>query len=209
MAEGWDLVAEQRNAFADLIEPLDDEQAATPSLCEGWTVHETAAHLLTFTHLGMTKFAWEMAKSRFNYDRGADRIARRLAGKYTLEEIAEKLHARADSANVSKQFPPEMTTTDVTIHMQDVRRPLDLGTDVDPDIVTTVLDFLTTHKQGKAVVSKGRLDGLALSATDADWSHGTGAEVSGPGEALMMAIAGRPTFDELSGDGVELLADRP
>ena len=47
MAEGWDLVAEQRNVFADLIEPLDDEQAATPSLCEGWTVHETAAHLLT------------------------------------------------------------------------------------------------------------------------------------------------------------------
>lgn len=209
MAEGWDLVAEQRIAFADMIEPLDDEQAATPSLCEGWTVHQTAAHLLSFTHLGMAKFAWEMAKARFNYDRGADRIARRLAAKNSLPRIAEKLRDRAGAENLSKQFPPEMTTTDVTIHMQDIRRPLNLGTDVDPHIVSTVLEFLTTHKQGKAVVSKGRLDGLALSTTDTDWSYGEGAEVRGPGEALMMAIAGRPTFDELDGPGVELLAGRP
>ena len=185
MADGWDLVAEQRIAFADLIEPLDDEQAETASLCDGWTVHQTAAHLLSFTHLGMTKFAWAMAKARFNYDRGADRIARRLAAKHAIAEIAEMLRDRAGAENVSKQFPPEMTTTDVTIHMQDIRRPLGLGTDVDPHVVTTVLDFLTEHKQGRAVVSKGRLDGLALSTTDTDWSHGTGAEVTGPGEALI------------------------
>ena len=208
MAEGWDLVAEQRIAFADMIEPLDDEQAATPSLCEGWTVHQTAAHLLSFTHLGMAKFAWEMGKARFNYDRGADRIARRLAAKNSLPRIAEKLRDRAGAENLSKQFPPEMTTTDVTIHMQDIRRPLGLGTDVDPHIVNTVLEFLTTHKQGKAVVSKGRLDGLALSTTDTDWSYGTGVELSGPGEALILAIAGRPTLDELDGPGVEVLAER-
>lgn len=208
MAEGWELAAEQRIAFADLIEPLDDEQAARPSLCEGWTVHQTAAHLLSFTHLGMTKFAWEMAKARFNYDRGADRIARRLAEKYTIAEIAEMLRDRAGAENVAKQFPPELTTSDVTVHLQDIRRPLGLGTDLDPHVVNTVLDFLTTHEQGKSVVSKGRLDGLALTTTDTDWSHGSGAEASGPGEALMMAIAGRPTFDELSGPGVELLVAR-
>ncbi len=101
-----------------------------------------------------------------------------------------------------------MTTTDVTIHLQDIRRPLGLGADLDPHLVNTVLDFLTTHKQSKAVVSKGRLDGLALSTTDTDWSFGTGAEIGGPGEALILAIAGRPTLDELDGPGVELLAER-
>ena len=208
MYKRQDLVAEQRIAFADMIEPLDDEQAATPSLCEGWTVHQTAAHLLSFTHRGTAKFAWEMGKARFNYDRGADRIARRLAAKNSLPRIAEKLRDRAGAENLSKQFPPEMRTTDVTIHMQDIRRPLGLGTDVDPHIVNTVLEFLTTHKQGKAVVSKGRLDGLALSTTDTDWSYGTGVELSGPGEALILAIAGRPTLDELDGPGVEVLAER-
>ena len=100
----------------------------------------------------MAKFAWAMARARFNYDRGADRIARRLAEQNSLPRIAEKLRDRAGAENLSKQFPPEMTTTDVTIHLQDIRRPLGLGTDVDPHIVNTVLDFLTTHKQGKAVV---------------------------------------------------------
>lgn len=208
MATGWDLVARHRRSFADLIEPLTAEQAATTSLCAPWTVHQTAAHLLTFTHYGMPRLFLQMARAGFDYDKAADRIARKLAADHTLAEIAAMLRDRADKPSPSKQFPPEMTLTDVTVHRQDIRRALDLGTDVEPAVVNTVLGFMTTHTQAEAVVAKGRIDGLALIAVDTAWSFGDGDAVEGSGEALMMAIAGRDTLDELIGPGVEILRGR-
>ena len=170
--------------------------------------HQTAAHLLTFTHYGMPKLFLQMARSGFDYDKAASRIARKLADDHSMAEIAGMLRDRADKPNPSKQFPPEMTLTDVTVHRQDIRRPLGLGTDLDPGVAEPVLVWMTTHKQAKAVVTEGRVDGLALSATDIDWSFGSGETVEGPAEALIMAVAGRDTFDELSGSGVDTLRNR-
>jgi len=57
--------------------------------------------------------------------------------------------------------------------------------------------------------AKNNVKGLTLTATDANWSHGAGPEVNGPGEALLMAVSGRPTaLDELDGPGLETLRSR-
>jgi hypothetical protein len=54
-----------------------------------------------------------------------------------------------------------------------------------------------------------RLRGLRLGATDVDWSTGDGLAVEGPGEALLMAMAGRPAaLPALSGPGTPILAER-
>lgn len=51
--------------------------------------------------------------------------------------------------------------------------------------------------------------GLRLVATDLEWSAGRGAEVSGPGEALLMTLAGRgDAVDELTGPGRPTLVRR-
>jgi hypothetical protein len=58
-------------------------------------------------------------------------------------------------------------------------------------------------------VPNGRLDGLALRATDQDWRAGDGPEVAGPSEALALAMAGRRVaLAELDGDGRAVLARR-
>jgi hypothetical protein len=58
--------------------------------------------------------------------------------------------------------------------------------------------------------TKRRIDGLALRATDTSWSHDSGPEVSGPMLPLLLAMAGRKgTLNELSGDGVQTLRQRP
>jgi hypothetical protein len=50
---------------------------------------------------------------------------------------------------------------------------------------------------------------LKLTATDVDWTSGNGAEISGPGESLLMALAGRRhALDELSGPGLRTLTTR-
>ena len=57
--------------------------------------------------------------------------------------------------------------------------------------------------------TKKTVAGLRLEATDVGWSHGDGPVVAGPGEALILAAAGRPVaLADLDGDGVGELAAR-
>ncbi|MEO9151146.1 MAG: hypothetical protein ABI243_01995 [Lapillicoccus sp.] len=57
--------------------------------------------------------------------------------------------------------------------------------------------------------AKDRIAGLSLSATDIEWTHGDGPEVSGPIMPLVMAMTGRaPAVDALSGAGVDTLRQR-
>lgn len=60
-----------------------------------------------------------------------------------------------------------------------------------------------------ALPAKQNASGLTLVATDSDWRAGDGPEVTGPGEALLMAVAGRPhALGEPSGDGLPTLRRR-
>jgi len=48
-----------------------------------------------------------------------------------------------------------------------------------------------------------------LRATDVDWTHGSGPEVTGPAHSLLMAMTGRKdALADLSGDGVDTLRSR-
>jgi hypothetical protein len=62
---------------------------------------------------------------------------------------------------------------------------------------------------GGFVGAKKRVAGLRLVATDVGWSHGDGPQVTGPGEAILLAASGRPAgLEDLSGDGVATLRSR-
>ena len=62
---------------------------------------------------------------------------------------------------------------------------------------------------GGFLKAKGRAQGLRLLASDVDWSWGEGPEVKGPGEAILLALGGRPSvLGELGGDGVATLRER-
>jgi Mycothiol maleylpyruvate isomerase N-terminal domain len=54
-----------------------------------------------------------------------------------------------------------------------------------------------------------RIAGPRLTATDCDWSTGTGPEVTGPLLSLIMAMSGRrQACQDLTGDGSAALANR-
>ena len=75
------------------------------------------------------------------------------------------------------------------------------------DAAVRVAEF---YKGSNLVVgAKKRIAGLHLRATDAEWSHGEGPEVSGPVMSLVMAMTGRkPALADLTGDGVATLQQR-
>ncbi len=70
----------------------------------------------------------------------------------------------------------------------------------------TVLQAITTESMFAS--DARRANGLCLVATDVDWRSGAGtAEVSGPAEALIMTVMGRPVQPgELSGSSAALLS---
>ena len=89
-----DLVAEiahERRAVADMLESLTDEQWATPSLAQGWTVRNVAAHLVMPFRYSMPKVMWQMMKAKGDFNKVADRIARREAKAVSSRQIVDLL----------------------------------------------------------------------------------------------------------------------
>jgi hypothetical protein len=71
----------------------------------------------------------------------------------------------------------------------------------------TVAD--TIKRVGFPVHAKKRIAGLRMSATDADWSAGSGPSVEGPLTSLILVMAGRKApLEDLSGEGVQALTAR-
>jgi uncharacterized protein (TIGR03083 family) len=103
-------------------------------------------------------------------------------------------------------FGGRVALTDNMIHQQDIRRPLGLPRTIDARRLRVALDFALT---APTIRGARRTKRLHLFATDLDWSHGGGPEVQGPGEALLMAMAGRgDALKDLSGPGKDELAQR-
>jgi uncharacterized protein (TIGR03083 family) len=98
--------------------------------------------------------------------------------------------------------------TDVLVHGGDIRIPLGLPFDPDPEQVELALDFLTGPLP-LGFVPRGRLRAICLRATDVDRTRGAGEQIRGPAAALMMAACGRvETLDALDGPGLPLLRRR-
>jgi len=90
------------------------------------------------------------------------------------------------------------------VHQQDIRRPLGIDRAIPADRLRATLDFGRVAPPLRGIV---RTRGLRLIATDLDWTYGSGADVRGPGEALLMAMAARPAaLTDLDGPGVSRFA---
>lgn len=92
------------------------------------------------------------------------------------------------------------------IHQQDIRRPLGLPRQIPAERLRVTLDFA---RWAPPIRGGLRTRGLRLVATDLDWSAGRGPEVTGPGEALLLAMARRgAAVADLGGPGLPRLAQR-
>ncbi len=197
----WELAGKARRDFADMIETLTPEQLQQQSQCGAWTAEGVLAHVASFVETGLGGFLGTMVKSRFDFDKVSVSMAKTQLQRPVADVLAS-LRSQATKSAALPMFPEEMTVTDIAIHTQDVRRPLGLAGALDAKVLRTALDFMTTNKKAKMMVTNKPLDGVRLVANDMDWSYGSGAEITGTGEAILMALGDRDVLDELSGDGL-------
>jgi len=134
-------------------------------------------------------------------------LTARIADR-SIQDIAQGLRDQAENPFSPPGMGIEAALTDLLVHGQDIRRPLGLPRVIPSERAETSLNFLT-GKVPRGFVTKDRLAGLALSATDVPFSSGSGAQVTGPAEALLLVLTGRPVaLADLSGDGVAVLRGR-
>ncbi|HZC71138.1 MAG TPA: hypothetical protein VE442_10610 [Jatrophihabitans sp.] len=90
---------------------------------------------------------------------------------------------------------------ETVVHSTDIRWSVGIEHAFAPETLARAADF---HKASNLLIgAKNRIAGRTRRATDTDWTHGSGPEVTSPMLALVMAMTGRrAALERLSGSGL-------
>ncbi|MBP2325732.1 uncharacterized protein (TIGR03083 family) [Kibdelosporangium banguiense] len=206
----WHAIDAHRLSVAGLLDDLSEEDWSRPSLCDGWTVRDVAAHL-TLQQLRPGRIFREVAQApRLLVAGGVNAITRELAKQHSSEptdQIIAAIRATVGSRVHNFGVTPKETLIDILVHSQDIAIPLNRRLDIPPDAAAFAATrawrlrrLFRTHK---------KLSGFRLTATDTDWAVGEGTPVTGPITALLLVIAGRQVaLRHLTGKGAATLTER-
>lgn len=202
--EVWRHTHEQRRALAALLRDLSEDEWAVPSLCEGWTVRDVAAHVMRSVTITPFEMAGALVRFRGRYNALVAEDARQAARRPVAELLAE--FERHDG---SRRHPFGTSVVDplldVLVHTQDIAVPLGRThpMPVDPAVVAAH----RAHRIGFLFKDSTVGRELEIRATDADFAVGTGPLVEGPTHAVLLLLTGRTAaaLPGLSGPGLERL----
>ena len=198
-----EMATAERTDLADFLEGLTAEQWQAQSLCAAWLVRDVVAHVMSFDGVSLLGLARRAVRGRIMHinQAGVDELASLDPG-----ELLARLRSRLQPQGLAASFGGRLALLDVTIHHQDIRRPLGLSRQIPAERLRQVLDGVVCSPE---LPGRRLARGIRLITSDPDWSHGSGPEVRGPAEAVLMAVAGRSiAVTELSGPGQPILARR-
>jgi uncharacterized protein (TIGR03083 family) len=181
------IVAE-RTDLAAMLAALRPEQWDAQTLCAGWRVREVVAHLTMAYRMSAPRFFLQLAKARGDFNRMADRQARRDAAAMSAGDLLAAVRDNVTHPwNPPGGGPAGALSHDV-IHGLDIS--VGLGLDRRPPAarVGLVLQGLRAKNVDYFGVDLG---GVRLEATDLDWHYGDGAPLRGAAQDLLLVICGR------------------
>lgn len=202
----WKAIETERLNLADQLAELTDDQWDVPSLCEGWTVRDVAAHVTLSARLRPMAAIRGVLRARGNLNRFIDEETRSHRGLST-DELINELRRLAASRNQPIGTKPPDPLADVLLHGQDICRPLGIPRSMPREPAAAAAEYL--WKRRSRFNSQKRCEGVRLRATNADFEVGEGADAAGPIEGVLLVLAGRAAgLDDLSGPGVAVLEPR-
>lgn len=195
----------ERADLADFLASLAPGQGDAPSLCRGWQVRDVAARIVSYEEHGWSDLAERLKKARFRPGRVND-VALAEYASFDPQDLVVFSRQHLTPRGATAQFGGRIGLVDALIHHQDMRRPLGMARQVPSERLICALPFAVTAPPLRGF---WHARGVRLTATDLDWSVGKGPEASGPGEALLMVLAGRRgVARELPGPGASILQQR-
>jgi uncharacterized protein (TIGR03083 family) len=202
----WQAVDAQRTALADILDQLSDDDWRTPSLCQGWTVRDVAAHL-TLQKFPIPLALSEVVRARGNMDRAIHDSSCRRA-KEPVEQLIARLRGLVGRHRPVLGMTYHEALIDHLVHGQDITVPLGRRLDIPPDAAAAAATRTWTAHE-KMFKPRQRFAGFRLVASDIDWSAGEGIEVRAPIVALLLLLTGRSVaLPQLTGEGAHALSVR-
>jgi uncharacterized protein (TIGR03083 family) len=202
----WQMIGAERSSLVEALAALPDAAWDAPSLCSGWSVRDVVAHMVSTAEMTPPRFVIKMAASGFNFQTMTRREIRRVTAGASNGDLVGLLRSRVSARN-APPGPPPSWLGETIVHGEDVFRALGTPRDHPIDHVVAVLGFY--RGSNLLIGSKERIAGVTLRATDTQWQHGAGPDVSGPALSLLLAMTGRKVaLDDLAGDGVAVLRGR-
>ena len=187
----WQHIDNERAWLADLLQSLAPEAWRQPSMCEGWTVRDVAAHL-TFAHAQVRDLLWPAVRAGFRYDALVRNTA--LRSPLTHDEIVATLRGFVGSRRRVAFITDLEPLIDILVHIQDICRPLNIDHPMPPDAAAAAADrVLSTPRP----IRRWRPPhGVHMIATDIDWAYGDGAGVRAPMRSHLLTLTGRQAVPE-------------
>lgn len=181
-------IAEVRQQELLLLSDLSAAQWDLLTLCEGWRVREVVAHQTMPFRYSSGRIAVELLKSMGQFNRMADRIAKRDAAVLSIEEQVVSLRG-----NLSNPWKPPggglrgALCHDV-IHSLDISTALRVDLHIPQECLRLAIDQVTARKKNPFGTDLG---GIELHAEDCDWSIGLGSALHGSAQDLLLVYCGR------------------
>ena len=201
-SEVWTAIDDQRRALVHLLEDLSEKEWRQPSLCEGWTVRQVAAHLALQRH-ALVSDAPGRARSYppRRHERRDPREWRAATPNCPSRSLSARSATGSGYGGRCRPLPSARrpSTTWCTARTSPSRSagpcrchqpsPSSPRTGCGP--------------ASRMFHARKKLAGDRLVADDASWAAGQGHEIAGPISALLLLLTGRPAaLPQLSGPAV-------
>jgi uncharacterized protein (TIGR03083 family) len=203
----WRAIDDQRRRLVDVLEDLSDQEWEHPSLCQGWTVRQVAAHvaLQNTTWSALPRGVLEAIRHG-----GMNGAIHAMACRHAENPTGQIIAEIRDRIGVWRPLPTVTyrdSAIDYLVHPQDIAIPLGRHLAMPSDAAVVAAGRVWTST--RMFHARKRFAGFRFVATDAVWVAGAGQEVTGPIGALLLLLTGRSAgLAQLSGPGADALRPR-
>lgn len=198
----WRGIDDQRGRLVDLLEELSDQDWHHPSLCEGWSVRQVAAHvaLQNTSWSAIPRAVLETIKA--GGLNGAIHAAACRHAQLPTERIVAEIRERIGVWRPLPMVSYRGSAIDYLVHLQDIAIPLGRELAMPVDVAAVAADEV--WRSPRMFHARRRFAGYRFVATDVEWSAGQGREVTGPISAILLLLTGRRAgLDRLTGPGAD------
>jgi uncharacterized protein (TIGR03083 family) len=183
------LIAAERRELGSELAALPAARWDEPTLCDGWRVRELVAHMTMPFRYSTWQFFRGMVAAGGRFATMADRVARRDAARMSSGELTESVSDNADFLWKPPGGGLQGALSHDVIHGLDFAVALDIDRTVPADRLRPVLDGMSNDSRVRYF--KADLDGVRLQADDLDWGFGSGSQVRGRAQDLLLVVCGR------------------
>ena len=144
-SQAWQVIDAQRLGLAGLLDDLSEHEWQQPSLCDGWTVRDVAAHL-TLQQLGARAAIAMMLRYRGDTDRAIRECACQRAAALSTGQITAAIRSMTGSRRHNFGVTYRETLIDILVHAQDIAIPLGRCHPIAPEAAAAAVTRIWTMR---------------------------------------------------------------